>query len=151
MRVTGNLADKTLTTGDSLVRDTASGASGLAKDTVSGATGLAKETVSGASGLAKETVSGATGLAKETVSGASSLLRDFGSGVKDVLTMDRKQNNSGNKQAIPQQRSTTGNGTMPMALGTNTQYSGASSVRQSVVESKANYMPITADFSAFGR
>ncbi len=140
VKVTGGLVDKTITTGDSLVRDTASGATGIAKDTVTGATGIAKDTVTGA-----------TGIAKDTASGATSLLRDFGSGVKDVLTMDRRQSNNGSKQMLPQQGVPSGSSANPLVLGTNNQYSGASPMRQSVAETKAKYLPITADFSAFGR
>lgn len=147
VKATGNLADKTLSTGDSLVRDTASGATGIAKDTVTGATSIAKDTATGATGLLKDTASGATGL-----------LRDFGSGVKDVLTTNKTQTINRQPQKIaaqpngsqiqPRQRSN--NGTIPMVLGTNNQYSGAQSVRTQVT-SPSSYIPITADFSAFGR
>lgn len=136
VKATGNLADKTLSTGDALVRDTASGATSIAKDTVTGATGLLKDTASGATGL----------------------LRDFGSGVKDVLTTNNTQTINRQPQKIgvqstgvqiqPRQRSN--NGTIPMVLGTNNQYSGAQPVR-SQVTSPSSYIPITADFSAFGR
>ena len=147
VKATGNLADKTLSTGDALIRDTASGATGIAKDTVTGATGLAKDTVSGATGLLKDTASGATGL-----------LRDFGSGVKDVLTMNKTQINNGQPQKIgvqttgaqiqPRQRGN--NGSVSMTLGTNNQYSAPQPVA-SQVTTPSSYIPITADFSAFGR
>lgn len=147
VKATGNLADKTVSTGDALIRDTASGATGLAKDTVTGATGIAKDTVTGA-----------TGLLKDTATGATSLLRDFGSGVKDVLTMNKTQVNNKQSQnvGLPSSRtqiqtnSQTNNGTIPMVLGTNNQYSGAQPTRTQVT-SPSSYIPITADFSAFGR
>lgn len=136
VKATGNLADKTLSTGDALLRDTASGATGIAKDTVTGTTGLLKDTASGATGL----------------------LRDFGSGVKDVLTMNKTQvtntqsqtkgSQPNRAQVQPTQRSNNQN--VPMVLGTNNQYSGAQPVRTQVT-SPSSYMPITADFSAFGR
>jgi hypothetical protein len=142
VKATGNLADKTLSTGDALVRDTASGATGIAKDTVTGATGIAKDTVTGTTGLLKDTASGATGL-----------LRDFGSGVKDVLTMNKTQTNNRQPQKIgvqPQPRQQTDNGTLPMVLGTSNQYSRAQPMRTQVT-APSSYIPITADFSSFGR
>lgn len=140
VKATGNLADKTLSTGDALVRDTASGATGIAKDTISGATGLLRDTATGATGL----------------------LRDLGSGVKDVLTSNKTQVNNTQTQVNntqtqkmgvqtkPQSRQQTDNGTIPMVLGTNNQYSGAQPMRTQVTSS-SSYIPITADFSAFGR
>ena len=158
VKATGNLADKTISTGDALVRDTASGATGLAKDTVTGATGLAKDTVTGATGIAKDTVTGATGLLKDTATGATDLLRDFGSGVKDVLTMNKTQVNNRQSQNVGlppagsqnQSNRQTDNGNIPMVLGTNNQYSGAQPTRTQIT-SPSSYIPITADFSAFGR
>jgi hypothetical protein len=147
VKATGNLADKTLSTGDALLRDTASGATGIAKDTVTGATGIATDTVTGATGLLKDTASGATGL-----------LRDFGSGVKDVLTTNKTQVNNRQPQKIGvqttgvqnQPRQRADNGTIPMVLGTNNQYSAAQPMRTQVT-APSSYIPITADFSAFGR
>jgi hypothetical protein len=122
------------------------GTVGLAKDTVGGAVGLAKETVGGTVGLAKETVGGAVGLAKDTVGGAVNLAERAVSG---IVNMGGPTQIPGNPYA--QQRQ----GTNGQGMGINNYgnpsadiYSYYGAVPQ---RSSSNYMPISSDFSKFGR
>jgi hypothetical protein len=118
------LGGKVLDSGTGLAKDTL----GLAKDTVSGTVGLAKDTVSGTVGLAKDTVSGTVGLAKDVVSGTVGLAKDAVSGTTGLLT--GKQGYSQDQQTNT--NSYSYNGTLPSRGSTN-------------------FMPVTADFSRFGR
>jgi hypothetical protein len=105
-----------------LVKDTVSGGVGLARETVTGGVGLAKETVTGGVGLARDTVTGGVGLARETVTGGVDLLKEAVSGTKSIFT----SNKTGPSNPY------TYNGTLS-DKGTS------------------NFIPLTADFSAFGR
>jgi hypothetical protein len=118
-----------------LTKQTVGGAVGLGKDAVGGAVGLTKETVGGAVGLAKDTVGGAIGLVKDTVGGAVGL-------AKDVLTpnpMYIGQTNSNGAQ-VGQPR-----------YGTQTTNADIYSYYGALPSRSSNFMPITADFSSFGK
>lgn len=118
-----------------LTKDAVGGAVDLTKDTVKGAVGLTKETVGGAVGLAKDTVGGAVGLVKDTVGGAVGL-------AKDVLTpnpMYIGQTNSNGAQ-VGQPR-----------YGTQTTNADIYSYYGALPSRSSNFMPITADFSSFGK
>jgi len=176
---TKDLAKDTVVGTKDLAKDTVSGATNLAKDTVSGATNLAKGTASGAtnaigntlsgtgdfiqssaSGIgnfAKDAASGTVGLGKDIVGGTVGLGREIvggvGSGVGGLLQNNPTAVGGGqgygggggyqmggyqNSYGGPQMRQT--HGMDPYS------YHGAVPPRPS-----CNYIPRTADFSAFGR
>ena len=138
------------------VGDVANKALDTTEDVVDEAGNLVKGAVTGSVGLAKEAVSGTVGLAKEAVSGTVGLLKDAGSGVKDVLTSHPAQINSGTatsgsagttyaNQTQPYGGKAYGSSSYGGAGATNYNYYGA------IPEKSSNFMPITADFSAFGK
>ena len=119
-----------------LTKQTVGGAVGLGKDAVGGAVGLTKDTVGGAVGLAKDTVGGAVGLVKDTVGGAVGL-------AKDVLTpnpmyIGQTNNNYGTQYGQPR-------------YGTQTTNADIYSYYGALPSRSSNFMPITADFSSFGK
>lgn len=167
----GGVANNVIDTVGDTLKSTGSGATNLARETVGGATSLARETVGGAAGLARETAGGAVGLARETVGGATNLvrevggearelIRDVGSGVSSLLRSSG-QSNTGNGQQ--------GSGQYPNAQYTSGQYNaGAGTYTQPALQvgntpidpysyngalqnKGGNYIPVTADFSAFAR
>ena len=161
---TTGLARDVVSGTDDLVRDAASGTAGLAKDAVGGTVGLAKDAVGGTVGLAKDAVGGTVGLAKDVVGGTVGLAKDTVSGATGLLTGAVsgvaglfKPNPTQLYNNQPQFQNNAINNTMQSASGRrggsyggqtidNTTYYGALPDRPS-----ANYMPITADFSAFSR
>lgn len=129
-----------------LLRDTGSGATSLLRDTASGSVGLAKETVGGAVGLAKETVGGAVGLAKETAGGVLGAFGKLaptqvgGGDMSGTNTQTSQSYYAANAPQYGQQRTmTTTAGSDPMS------YFGA------LPPKGGDPMPVTADFSRFGR
>ncbi len=154
----GNGGSGTLTTnGNTVVADTikdknivrtaVGGAVDLGKDAVGGAVDLTKDTVKGAVGLTKETVGGAVGLAKDTVGGAVGLVKDTVGGAvglaKDVLTpnpmyIGQTNNNYGTQNGQPR-------------YGTQTTNADIYSYYGALPSRSSNFMPITADFSSFGK
>jgi hypothetical protein len=162
-----------------LVEDAGSGATNLVRDAGSGATNLVRDAgtaglgvlavgaglgvgaVQGGVGLAKETVGGAVGLAKETVGGTIGLAREAGSGVVGALKShpmkirERREDGEYRRQDgadYPDRDGRGGRGTytLPNApLGQSGidpySYNGA------LVSKGGNYIPITSDFSAFGK
>jgi hypothetical protein len=161
---TTGLAKDVVSGADDLVRDAASGTAGLAKDAVGGTVGLAKDAVGGTVGLAKDAVGGTVGLAKDVVGGTVGLAKDTVSGATGLLTGAVsgvaglfKPNPTQIQNNQPQFQNNAMNNTMQSSSGRrggpyggqtvdNTTYFGALPDRPS-----ANYMPITADFSAFSR
>ena len=171
------LAKDTVGGATGLAKDTVGGATGLAKDTASGATGLAKDTASGvssaigntlsgtgdfiqssASGIgnfAKDAAGGTVGLAKDAVGGTVDLGREIVGGVGSALG-----GVGGALQSNPtyigggQGGQVGGYGGVGGGAGYGVQthgmnpysYNGAVPPRPS-----CNFIPRTADFSAFGR
>ena len=137
----------------SLVRDAGSGATSLVRDTASGTVGLAKDTASGTVGLAKETVGGAVGLAKETVGGAVGLAKEAGSGIANTFGKLNPTVVSSSGQVAQGQTSgqtqgqSAGNGAgVNITAGSDpTSYFGALPAKG------GDFIPVTADFSRFGR
>ena len=132
-----------------LGKDAVGGAVGLTKDTVKGAVGLTKETVGGAVGLAKDTVGGAVGLVKDTVGGAVGL-------AKDVLTPNPmyigQTTNSNGAAQIGQTTNINGAAQIGQpTYGTQTRNADIYSYYGALPSKSSNFMPITADFSSFGR
>jgi hypothetical protein len=142
----GDVAGKTIDATGKLV----GGASGLGEKAVTGTVGLAKETAGGAVGLAKETVGGAVGLAKETVGGAVGLVKEAGAGLKDILkshpTDIKKQGQAGEVQAGQGQSAS-----QVSKYGTQTTGADNYSYYGALPPKSSNFMPVTADFSAFGK
>jgi hypothetical protein len=164
---TTGLARDVVSGTDDLVRDAASGTAGLAKDAVGGTVGLAKDAVGGTVGLAKDAVGGTVGLAKDVVGGTVGLAKDTVSGATGLLTgavsgvaglfKPNQTNQPQFQNNQPQYQNNAMNNTMQSSSGRrggpyggqtidNTTYYGALPDRPS-----ANYMPVTADFSAFSR
>jgi len=98
-----------------------------------------------AGNLIKGAVTGTVGLAKDTVSGAAGLLRDAGSGVKDVLTAHPTQINSRQIETQPYGGKAYGSTSYGGSGATNYNYYGA------LPSKSSNFIPITSDFSSFGK
>jgi hypothetical protein len=129
-----------------LLRDTGSGATNLLRDTGSGTTSLLRDTASGTVGLAKDTVSGTVGLAKDTVSGGIGLVKDTAGGVintfgKIVPTKVRSTKYDGDDTAED-------GSSQPAGATTGSDYL---SYFGALPSKGGNYIPVTADFSKFGR
>jgi len=155
----------------SLVRDAGSagasgvqGAANMARDTVTGAVGLAKDTVGGAVGLAKDTVGGAVGLAKDTVGGTIGLAKEAGSSVAGLFQTNPTQLQGGPGQGgpgqggpgqsgpgIPGQGGQGGQGTQSGPGTRGIPGIDPYSHYGALVAQPSNFIPITTDFSAFGR
>lgn len=133
-----------------LAKDAVSGTVGLAGDAAKGTVGLAKDTVSGTVGLAKDTVSGTVGLASNIVGGALSTVGSiFGGGAGSGAGAD----NMGQGGGI----NASGGGMQPQN-GANQNVSGSTTTNdpysyygQLPTRPSTKYMPITADFSSFGK
>lgn len=157
----GSIANNLVSTTADLAKGAGSGAVDFAKDAATGVGGFAKDTATGAVGLAKDTVGGAVDLAKDTVGGAVGLLKDVGSGITGLGRGLDIRTSNGTVQSGPvtvnNNIASTGSslGYTPIGSGKtigsvpgqtqidNYSYYGA-------LQSKgANYMPVTADFSAF--
>lgn len=134
-----------------LAKSAAGGASDLAKSAAGGAVGLAKDTASGTIGVAREVAGGAIGLAKDVAGGAVGLVKDAASGVASVLPNVSLYSSS---PYVINGQPTTGYGyggqVVPTVYNTrgNDPYSMYGALQE---RSGGNYIPITADFSAFGR
>lgn len=129
----------------SLLRDTGSGTVNLIKDTGSGTAQFAKDTASGTAQFAKDAASGTVGLAKETVGGAVGLVKDTAGGVANMF---------GVKNPTQVQSGTSGSGP---GANTSTAYqqtipgSDPYSYFGAIPPKGANYIPVTASFSAFSK
>uniref|UniRef100_A0A6C0KEW0 Uncharacterized protein n=1 Tax=viral metagenome TaxID=1070528 RepID=A0A6C0KEW0_9ZZZZ len=141
-----------------LGKDAVGGAVGLTKDTVKGAVGLTKETVGGAVGLTKDAVGGAVDLTKETVGGAVGLVKDTVGGAvgfaKDVLKpnpmyIGQPTNTYGTQ--VGQTTNSNGAQIGQPTYGTQTRNADIYSYYGALPSKSSNFMPITADFSSFGR
>ena len=131
----------------------------LAKSAGAETVGLLRDTGSGTVGLAKETVGGAVGLAKETVGGAVGLAREAGSGVAGLLKTNPTQvtgptmGSSGQVSGQVVSGDVNGMYNQPQGVGTrgNQTTIDQYSYNGALVSKGGNYIPITSDFSAFGR
>jgi len=138
-----------------LARDTVGGTIGLARDTVGGTVGLAKDTVGGTVGLARETVGGTVGLVKDAVGGTVGLTKDVVGGVANTVgklspTEVSNDGSSSNSNTSSNSANTVysaggGKGTSITAGSDPSSYFGALPPKGS------NFIPVTADFSRFGR
>jgi len=136
-----------------LVKDTGSGAAGLARETVGGTVGLAKEAVGGTVGLAKEAVGGTVGLAKEAVGGTVDLAKEAGTGISNTLgKIQPTIVSSGSDSAYDRENggssSNDGRNSRTSSVPTGSDYT---SYFGALPAKGGNYIPVTADFSRFGR
>jgi hypothetical protein len=162
-----NLVGGTIGTAANLVSGAGSGTVGLIKDAGSGI----KDAGSGAVGLLKDTASGAVGLAKDAGSEAKGLLKDAGSGATKVLNQGQNQrygynqgqnngqgynqgqnNGQGMGQGQGQGRGQNNSGWIQpgaMQQGVNgvDLYSGYGALPPK----GSDFIPVTSDFSAFGK
>jgi hypothetical protein len=122
------LGKDVVTGGVGLGKEIVTGGIGLGKDVVTGSVGLVKDTVSGGVGLVKDTVSGGVGLVTDTVSGGVGLVKNVGSG--SVKTGYRA----------------SGSGSGSKTNNDVYTYNGALTNKES-----SNYIPLTANFSAFSK
>jgi hypothetical protein len=104
---------------------------GTVKGVVKGTVDLTKETVGGAVNLTKEVVGGTVNLAKDTIGGAVDLTKETVGGAVGLLKGSNKRDDKKNDNSY-----------LPVD---NYSYYGASQTNSS------NYMPVTADFSAFSK
>lgn len=135
-----------------LVRD--AGEAGLGVAAVGAGLGVAG--VQGAVGLGREVVTGTVGLGREVVGGTIDLAKDAGQGVADTFGRINPT------QVSSTQFDNVGSGTSGTGTGTGGQ-SGAGAARPMTAGSDSlsyfgalpakggNYIPVTADFSRFGR
>lgn len=141
-----------------LLQSAASGTTNVLSNTLSGTKDFAKETASGVKDFAKDTASGIKDLAKDTGSGVKDLIQDTGAGLSKFLTANATRVNNGTgtvyngseRDAIGRQGQYSGS--VGTNYGTNTQYTDPYSYSGMLpAKSSSNFMPITADFSSFGK
>lgn len=145
------LGSKTLDTTSDILKSTGSGAVDVLKSGSSGAADLLKSTGSGASDLLKSGASGATNLLKSTATGATDLLKSAGTGLKEIATDNR--NAASNSQNTRGTGAISGTGAI---AGTGISTRGVNGIDNysyyGALPSKGgNYIPVTADFSAFAK
>ena len=127
-----------------LARDATSGAADLGRDAVGGAVDLGRDAVGGVVDLGREIVGGATGLVRDVTGGAFGLVRDAGSGVAGILTPEQqRQQQLGYGTGRMAYQQTGGNGGQYYGTNNNMDRYGA------LPERPSNYIPRTANFSAF--
>lgn len=135
----------------SFIKDAASGTGSFIKDAASGTAGFVKDTASGAVGIGKDVVGGTVGLAKDTIQGAIDLT-DRGTNGDGSGDGDSADSGTGSGSASGTRNSAGNQVNAPMILGTQNQYSDQYSYYGTLPAKKgSNFMPITADFSRFGK
>jgi hypothetical protein len=152
---TANTLNTTVGTAGVLGGQTLDTTADILKSTGSGATDLLKSTGSGATDLLKSGASGATDLLKSTASGATDLLKSAGSGLKDIATDNRAAKTTSGTVGTTSGTAGTA-GTTAGVVGTGIPTRGVNGVDNysyyGALPSKGgNYIPITADFSAFAK
>jgi hypothetical protein len=146
----GVLGGQTLDTTADILKSTGSGASDLLKSGASGTSDLLKSGASGATDLLKTTASGATDLLKSGASGATDLLKSAGTGLKEIATDNRQSVGVAGTGVA----GAAGTGSGVMGAGVSTRGLGgidSYSYYGALVPKGGNYMPVTADFSAFSK
>ncbi len=120
----------------------------VANNALSTTGGILQSAGSGATNLLQSAGSGATNLLQSAGSGTADLLRSAGSGVSNILTGNQNENRGGSGYGGSGGSGGSGSGGYGGYINPsvdNYNYNGALSNRSS------NYIPVTADFSAFGR
>lgn len=118
-----------------------SGTMGAAGQAISGTAGAAGQAITGTANVAGNVITGTVGavgnLASNVVGSATDLLKSTGSGITGLIDRSSSNNKSSNNQSVLDPYSYQGQLNKPRDLvATNT---------------PAKYLPLTADFSAFGR
>ena len=149
----GMLGSKALDTTSDILKSTGSGAVDVLKSGSSGAVDLLKSTGSGASDLLKSGTSGASNFLKSTASGATDLLKSAGTGLKEIATDNRAANGT---TTTTGSRIVSGQGSTTGVVGTGIATRGVNGIDNysyyGALPSKGgNYIPVTADFSAFAK
>jgi len=148
---TKRFAENTGSGVSNLAKDTGSGVSNLAKDTGSGVSNFAKDTGSGISNFAKDTGSGISNLAKDTGSGISNFAKDTASGLLSTSPTEVSSNNNNRNfndnelNRLGYQNASGGPVISQSSVTDPYSYFGA------IPAKPANFIPITTDFSKFGR
>jgi len=167
-RSSGNLLFDAGSGTKQLLENTGSGATSLVRDAASGTAGLVKDAASGAAGLVKDTASGTVGLAKDTISGTIGLAKDTIGGIGDILGPLRPTQVSSSSNATSSNAYARGanggvaNGGASSSFGSNAATFGGNTSQPipgidpysyfgAIPPKSSNYVPITANFSAFGR
>ena len=152
---TKDLLEKAGTGGTDLVRD--AGEAGLGVAAVGAGLGVAG--VQGAVGLGREAVTGTVGLGREVVGGTIDLAKDAGKSFYDTFgRINPTQVSSTQFDNVGSGTSGTGTGTGGQSgtgsgAGTRTLTAGSDSLSYfgALPAKGGNYIPVTADFSRFGR
>ena len=167
VNTSGNIANNAINTTSTLLTSGASGATNLVKSGATGAVDLVESGASGATNLVKSGASGAVNLVESGATGAVNLLKSAGSGAVGLIdnTVDKTTNvlnnlvSGGNRGGSGGNTSAYYGGTnLPVGNGysapgfsqgappiDNYSYYGA------LPNKGSNYIPITADFSAFAK
>ena len=150
---TTNTLNTTVGTAGVLGGQTLDTTADILKSTGSGATDLLKSTGSGATDLLKSGASGATDLLKSGASGVTDLLKSAGSGLKEIATDNRK---AAEARGVGQVSGGGAGVGAPGVVGAGIQTRGAAGIDNysyygALVPKGGNYMPVTADFSAFAK
>jgi hypothetical protein len=153
---TTNTLNTTVGTAGVLGGQTLDTTADILKSTGSGATDLLKSAGSGATDLLKSGASGATDLLKSTASGATNLLKSAGTGLKEIATDNRKAAEARGVGQVSGGAGVGPAGGVPGVVGAGIPTRGAAGIDNysyyGALPSKGgNYMPITADFSAFAK
>jgi len=147
---TTNTLNTTVGTAGVLGGQTLDTTADILKSTGSGASDLLKSGASGATDLLKTTASGATDLLKSGASGATDLLKSAGTGLKEIATDNRQSVGVAGTGVA----GAAGTGSGVMGAGVSTRGLGgidSYSYYGALVPKGGNYMPVTADFSAFSK
>lgn len=146
---TKQLLEETGSGATNLVRDAGGAAAGLGVSAVQGTVGLGKDIVGGTVGLGKDIVGGTVGLGKDIVGGTVGLAREAGSGIANTfgkMNPTQVSNINGSSGAGGGYQSAgSGRGSNVSTGADHTSYFGA------LPPKGANFIPVTADFSKFGR
>jgi len=144
-----------------VLQSTGSGVTNFAGNVVNSTTGLISGAGTGTANLLSNAGSGATSLVRDAGSGATSLARDAGSGITSLFKNSGNNNNQNGQIGSSGQSSQGGNyGTYSSQRGQGSQGVGSYNTGNSpdtysyygALPSKGgNFIPVTADFSAFGR
>jgi hypothetical protein len=119
-----------------VARDVVGGTVGLARDAASGTVGLARDAAAGTVGLVKDAVGGTVGLAKDAVGGVANA---FGRLAPTDVSADSTDSSGTYRSAGG------GRGTSVTTGSDHSSYFGA------LPPKGGDYIPVTADFSRFGR
>ena len=137
-----------------IIQNTGSGVKNLVEDTGSGVKNLVENTGSGVKNLVENTGSGVKNLVENTGSGVKNFVENTGSGIKSFLSAPGSSPAAPGSSPAAPGSSPAGTATQ---LGTQNQYSNPSPIDQYSYygqlpdKGTGNFMPLTSDFSRFGR